>query len=202
MKTTRALKFLLGASALSLPLLANSESNYQNGAGALTATAHVDFSVVIPKILYLRVGTGSAYATTAALASVNTIDLITFAPALGAVGNGVAVPGTGGDIATGGETAALVSNAGNVVLSDPLSGGREAALLLLEAVLGERQGAGRALALRQRSPRHWRRRRSAIPRLQSPSWPPPTSSSMPTPSGRSRTPTPRRCRAAPMAEST
>ncbi|MGA9025353.1 MAG: hypothetical protein WB440_04790 [Steroidobacteraceae bacterium] len=122
MKTTRALKFLLGASALSLPLLANSESNYQNGAGALTATAHVDFSVVIPKILYLRVGTGSAYATTAALASVNTIDLITFAPALGAVGNGVAVPGTGGDIATGGETAALVSNAGNVVLSATATG--------------------------------------------------------------------------------
>jgi hypothetical protein len=112
----------LGALAFGLPFMATAESNYQTGTGALTATAHVDFSVVIPKILYLRVGTGSSYATTANLASVNTIDLITFSPAIGAVGNGVAVAGTGGDIVTGGENAALVSNAGNVVLSATSTG--------------------------------------------------------------------------------
>lgn len=117
MKTSIGLKYWMGVAALALPFMADAESNYQTGAGALTATAHVDFTIVIPKILYLRIGTGSAYATTANLASVNTIDLITFSPALGTVGNGVAVAGTGGDIATGGETAALVSNGGDVVLS-------------------------------------------------------------------------------------
>lgn len=122
MKTATGLKFWLGAAALTLPFLAHAESNYQTGTGALAATAHVDFSIVIPRILYLRVGTGSTYATTANLASVNTIDLITFSPAIGAVGNGVAVAGTGGDIATGGENAALVSNGGDVVLSATSTG--------------------------------------------------------------------------------
>ncbi len=68
MKTSMALKTLLGAASLALPLMAFAESNVQTGAGPLTATAHVDFQIVIPKILYLRVGTGSAY-TTGALVS-------------------------------------------------------------------------------------------------------------------------------------
>ena len=84
MKTSIALKTLLGAAALTLPLIASAESNVQTGAATSSpgATAHVDFAIVIPKILYLRVGTGSAY-TTGALTSVNTIDLITFSPAAG-----------------------------------------------------------------------------------------------------------------------
>ena len=79
MKTSIALKVLLGAGALTLPLTALAESNFQTGAATNSpgATAHVDFSIVIPKILYLRVGTGSAYAS-GTLTSVNTIDLITF----------------------------------------------------------------------------------------------------------------------------
>ena len=65
MKTSIALKVLLGAGALTLPLMALAESNYQTGAATNSpgATAHVDFSIVIPKILYLRVGTGSSYST-------------------------------------------------------------------------------------------------------------------------------------------
>jgi hypothetical protein len=108
---------------LTLPLLAFAESNVQTGAATATpgATAHLDFSIVIPKILYLRVGTGSAY-TTGALTSVNTIDLITFSPAAGTVGNGTAVAGTGGDLTGGVETAAIVSNSGNVTLNATASG--------------------------------------------------------------------------------
>jgi hypothetical protein len=118
MKTSIALKSLLGAGALMLPLMVSAESNVQTGTATASpgATAHVDFSIVIPKVLYLRVGTGSAYAT-GALTSVNTIDLITFSPAAGTVGNGTAVAGTGGDVAGGGETAAIVSNSGNVTLT-------------------------------------------------------------------------------------
>jgi hypothetical protein len=76
---------------------------------------------VIPKILYLRVGTGSAYAS-GALTSVNSIDLITFSPAVGTVGNGTPVAGTGGDLTGGVETAAIVSNSGNVTLNATASG--------------------------------------------------------------------------------
>jgi hypothetical protein len=122
MKTSIALKGLLGAGALMLPLMVSAESNVQTGAATAApgATAHVDFSIVIPKILYLRVGTGSAYAT-GALTSVNTVDLITFSPAAGTVGNGTAVVGTGGD-AAGAETAAIVSNSGNVTLTATAGG--------------------------------------------------------------------------------
>ncbi len=61
MKTSIALKTVLGAASLALPLMAFAESNVQTGAATAApgATAHVDFSIVIPKILYLRVGTGS-----------------------------------------------------------------------------------------------------------------------------------------------
>src|SRR3984957_16763106 len=97
MKTSIALKTLAGAGALTLPLMAFAESNIQTGAATAApgATAHVDFSIVIPKILYLRVGSGSAYAS-GTLASANTIDLITFSPAAGTVGNGTPVAGPGG----------------------------------------------------------------------------------------------------------
>ena len=123
MKTSIALKSLLGAGALMLPLMVSAESNVQIGAAtnAPGATAHLDFSIVIPKILYLRVGTGSAYAT-GALTSVNTIDLITFSPVAGTVGNGIAVAGTGGDLNNGVETAAIVSNSGSVTLNATATG--------------------------------------------------------------------------------
>jgi hypothetical protein len=123
MKPSLALKSLLSAAALTLPLLAFAESNVQTGTATSSpgATAHLDFTIVIPKILYLRVGTGSAY-TTGALSSVNTIDLITFTPAAGTVGNGTAVAGTGGDLTGGVETAAIVSNSGNVTLNATASG--------------------------------------------------------------------------------
>jgi hypothetical protein len=123
MKTSIALKSLLGAAALTLPLMAFAESNVQTGAATNSpgATAHLDFSVVIPKILYLRVGTGSTYSS-GALTSVSTVDLITFSPTAGTVGNGTAVAGTGGDLTGGVETAAIVSNSGNVTLNATASG--------------------------------------------------------------------------------
>jgi hypothetical protein len=126
MKTSIALKLLLGAGALTLPLIASAASTFTSGAGTLNATATVNFTVVIPQFLYLRVGTGSVYP--GALTTVNTTDLITFSPAVGAVGNGTAVAGVGGDLPGGGvETAAIIGNGGNVTLvaaaTGPLSDG-------------------------------------------------------------------------------
>jgi hypothetical protein len=113
MKISTALKSLLGLGALTLPLVASAASTYTTGASPLTASATVNFSVVIPKVLYLRVGTGSSY-TTGVLATNATPDLITFSPALGSTGTAVA--GVGGDQGAGVETAAIVSNGGNVSL--------------------------------------------------------------------------------------
>jgi len=106
----------VGASA---PVLA--ESNLQTGTVALTATAKVDFQVTIPKILYLRVGTGSAYAT-GALANVGTVDLIQFTVPAASVGNSTAVAGTGGDLTAGVVTAAVVGNNGTITLNATASG--------------------------------------------------------------------------------
>jgi hypothetical protein len=121
MKSSIALKGVLATAALALPLVASAASTYTTGAGALTAAATVNFEVVIPHFLYLRVGTGSTY-TTGALATVNTTDLITFTVAAGAVGNGTPVVGVGGDLTGGVETAALLGNGGNVTLTATATG--------------------------------------------------------------------------------
>src|SRR5438874_2003585 len=96
MRNSIVLKGLLAAAAAAVPLLCNAESNVQTGANTAApgATAHVDFQITIPKILYLRVGTGSTY-TTGALTANGTIDLIQFAPAAALVGNSTPVAGTG-----------------------------------------------------------------------------------------------------------
>jgi hypothetical protein len=116
MNISIALKSLLGTAALTLPLVASAASTVATGTGALTATAQVDFTIVIPQFLYLQVGTGSAY-TTGTLATVATTDLITFTLAPGTIGNGTAVAGTGGNLAGGGEIAAILGNGGNVTLT-------------------------------------------------------------------------------------
>jgi hypothetical protein len=120
MKVQTAVKALVGVAVTMLPFAASAESNFQNGAAALTATAKVDFQITIPKVLYLRVGTGSAYPTT--LSSVGTVDLLSFTPGAGVVGNGTAVAGTGGDLTGGVETAAIISNSGNVTLNATATG--------------------------------------------------------------------------------
>jgi hypothetical protein len=113
---------LVGAAGTLLSVVTWAESEFDPGPGngIRVARAHVDFRVVIPKILYLRVGSGTTYPTT--LASNGTIDMLRFAPAATAIGNGTAVAGTGGDLGSGVETAAIISNSGNVTLNATASG--------------------------------------------------------------------------------
>lgn len=113
MKTSVALKSLLGAASLALPLMAYAESNVQTGAGALTATAHLDFQIIIPKILFLRIGTGSNY-NPGALANNINVDLITFTATAANLGSGP-ISGTGGDLTGGVVTAALISNTAGAI---------------------------------------------------------------------------------------
>jgi hypothetical protein len=104
------------------PLLCHAESNLQSGvASPLTATAHVDFQITIPKFIFLRVGTGTGNAAGGWGVNGN-VDLITWAPAAATVGHGVALAGTGGDLGGGVETAVVVANNGNVTLSSTTLG--------------------------------------------------------------------------------
>lgn len=117
MKLSMTMKTLLGAASLALPLVALAESNFQTGAGVLNATAHVDFQITIPQILYLRIGTGTALANNA------TVDQIVFTPAAAVLGNNTPVAASaGGDAGIGVETAAIQGNGGNVTLTATTAG--------------------------------------------------------------------------------
>ena len=120
MRTSLFVKSVLAAAAIAAPMLATAESNFQTGAGALTATAHVDFQITIPKFLFLRVGTGTGTAA-GGFATLATVDEITWAPTAAQVGTG-ALAGTGGDLTGGVETAVVVANNGNVTLSSTTTG--------------------------------------------------------------------------------
>lgn len=69
-KSSFVLKALVAAS-LAVPMLASAESQLTVGAG--TAAARLDFQVVIPRILFLAVGTGNA-----TLGTDGTIDEVVF----------------------------------------------------------------------------------------------------------------------------
>jgi len=123
MRTSTVIKAVLAATAVA-PVLCHAESSFVSGAAApLTTTAHVDFSIAIPKFLFLRVGKGSGTsALNSGWATNPTIDLMTWALTAAQVGTGAIAP-TGGDALAGAaETAAVVANNGNVTLSATTSG--------------------------------------------------------------------------------
>jgi hypothetical protein len=121
MRTSFVVRSILAAAAaVATPVLCNAESNFQTGAAALTATAHVDFQITIPKFLFLRVGAGTGTAA-GGYGTLGTIDEITWAPTAAQVGTG-SLAGAGGDLTGGVETAVVVANNGNVTLSSTTTG--------------------------------------------------------------------------------
>ena len=117
MKTafSKSLVALSAIAAIATPMLAHAESSTQTGAGALTATARLDFRITIPKVLFLRVGTGGLFGA----AANGTIDLIDFTVPAANLGDGVAIVATvgSGNLGNGAVTALLRSNAGVVTLT-------------------------------------------------------------------------------------
>jgi hypothetical protein len=99
------------AAAVALPLSARAESNVTTGGGSISASARVNFSVVIPRFIFLQVGTGTL------LAPNGTIDTISFAPTVAQVGTSAAIAGTGGDLPGGAVTVRIIGNAGSVTLA-------------------------------------------------------------------------------------
>ena len=106
------------AALLVAPALSNAESTFQNGAGALTATGRLDFSITVPKALYIRIGTGTNLATNA------TVDLINFTVPAANIGNGTAVAATAGsgDLGNGTVTARVIGNNGAVTFGSTTTG--------------------------------------------------------------------------------
>lgn len=93
------------AAMLAVPFVAQAESSFQTGAGALSTQARVDFQITIPRFLALQVGTTGA-----------PIDLITFTLTPAQAQTPGPVAGTGGDVGGGAVTARVAGNVGNVTL--------------------------------------------------------------------------------------
>lgn len=110
-------KTLLAAAVLAAtPMLASAESDFDTGAAPNVANASLDFQIVIPRILFLQVGTGTFFADD------TTVDLIAFNVPAANVGDGTSIAGTGGDIGGGTVTARVLGNGGTITLTSNTTG--------------------------------------------------------------------------------
>ena len=101
-----------------LATTAQAESQFVNPAIATsTAWAKLDFTIIIPQVLFLRVGTSSGNA-----ASDTTVNGIVYTVPGADVGNGVAVNGVGGDLTAGAVTVRVYGNGGNISLNSNTTG--------------------------------------------------------------------------------
>ena len=96
---------------------ASANSTFVTGTGTpLTASANLDFTIVVPKFLYLRVGTGTNFANN------TTIDNIVFTVPAANIGNGTPVVGVGGDLTAGQVTARVIGNNGVITFTSTTLG--------------------------------------------------------------------------------
>ncbi|MDR7095263.1 hypothetical protein [Hydrogenophaga laconesensis] len=104
---------LAAAVVVASPLMASAESQLVTGAGS--ATARLDFRVIVPRVLFLGVGTGAA-----GLANNATIDMVTFDyttnPA--AVGTGAAAGAITGNVVP----VRVLGNNGQITLTAATTG--------------------------------------------------------------------------------
>ncbi|MEJ1169021.1 hypothetical protein [Variovorax sp. CCNWLW235] len=108
---------LIAAIASSMaPFAAQAESTFVTNTGTQSASARLDFRVVVPKVLFLQVGTGTNFTNN------TTVNRVEFNVPAGAIGNGTAVAGTGGDLASGAVTVRVLGNSGTVSLTNATTG--------------------------------------------------------------------------------
>ncbi len=108
---------LLVAGLAAVPSAANAESRYVTGtASPLTASANLDFTIVIPKFVYVRIGTGTNLAN-----NTNVDNLVYNVPAAN-IGDGTAITGVGGDLTAGQVTARVIGNNGTIAFSSTTLG--------------------------------------------------------------------------------
>jgi hypothetical protein len=116
------MKKIVLASALSLAGLlavpAHAESTFNAAAvSGSTATARLDFTIVIPQVLFLRVGTSAGNTSTT-----GTIDSVTFTVPGANVGDSTVIAGAGGDLTAGAVTVRVYGNGGNITLNSNTDG--------------------------------------------------------------------------------
>jgi len=107
------------ALAVAAPMLANAESAFTTGAGSpITASARLDFQIVIPKVLFLQVGTGTNMAANA------TINQIQFSVPAANVGDATVIAATAGsgDLGNGIVTAKVIGNNGTITFTSTTLG--------------------------------------------------------------------------------
>ncbi|HQZ44590.1 MAG TPA: hypothetical protein PK042_00670 [Usitatibacteraceae bacterium] len=113
MKSSKLTKLAL-ALALATPLFASATSDITTGgAGAITATGNLDFRVIIPKFLFLQVGTGTFMAD-----DLGNIDMVEFNVPLASLGSGAPIAQT----SPASITARLRGNNGGITLSATTAG--------------------------------------------------------------------------------
>ena len=114
-----AVKAAVLAALVAAPMLANAESAFTTGAGSpITAAAHLDFQITIPKMLFLQVGTGTSMAANA------TINQIAFSVPAANVGDSSVISATAGsgDLGNGVVTARVIGNNGTVTFTSQTAG--------------------------------------------------------------------------------
>jgi hypothetical protein len=104
------------AAAASFSTGAQAESRFVTGTGSpLTASANLDFTVTIPKFVYVRIGTGADRANN------TTVDNLVFTVPAANVGDGTSIASTGGE--PGGQvTARVTGNNGTIAFSSTTAG--------------------------------------------------------------------------------
>ena len=105
------------AGASTLPTAAHAESKFVTGtASPLTASANLDFTITIPKFVYVRIGTGSN------MANSTSIDNLVYTVPAANIGDGTAITGVGGDLTGGQVTARVIGNNGTIAFSSQTAG--------------------------------------------------------------------------------
>ncbi len=101
-----------------LATTARAESQFVNPAvtGSI-ASARLDFTIVIPQVLFLRVGTSSGNTATDA-----TINGIVYTVPGANVGDASVITGVGGDLTAGAVTVRVYGNGGNISLNSNVTG--------------------------------------------------------------------------------
>jgi hypothetical protein len=116
---TNLLKAAVLAALVAAPMLAHADSAFTTGAGSpITASGHLDFQIVIPKLLFLQVGTGTNLAANA------TVNQIAFSVPAANVGDGSVISATAGsgDLGNGVVTARVIGNNGTVTFTSTTIG--------------------------------------------------------------------------------
>ena len=99
------------ALACALPAVSHAESNFTNPAASTsTASGKLDFTVVVPSVLFLRIGTGGVVGAAGGL-----IDSLTFTVPAANIGDGTVITATGSDLPAGAVTVRVFSNFGSAV---------------------------------------------------------------------------------------